>query len=105
MIHPAFAPAYVTLSECYRMLTVLEMMPPGEVIPKVRAACTRALTLDPASVSAQRLLASALAGRAIDNMTEAAALDIGRADELSQQALAAAARSPYAHARIKNINI
>ena len=28
LIHPAFAPAYVTLSECYRMLTVLEMMSP-----------------------------------------------------------------------------
>jgi TolB-like protein/Tfp pilus assembly protein PilF len=56
-----------------------------------------ALALDPTSVSAQCLLASALAGRAIDNMTETGAVDVRRADELSQQAVAAAARMPYAH--------
>ena len=57
----------------------------------------RALALDPRSVLAQSWLASWLAGRAMDNMTESAAADIARADELSRQALAASSRSPYAH--------
>jgi adenylate cyclase len=57
----------------------------------------RALTLDPRSVVAQSSLASALAGRAMDNMAESAAADVARADELSRQALAASSRSPYAH--------
>jgi len=57
----------------------------------------RALTLDPRSVAAQSSLASALAGRAMDNMAESAAADVARADELSRQALAASSRSPYAH--------
>jgi TolB-like protein len=57
----------------------------------------RALALDPRSVLAQSWLASWLAARAIDNMTESGAADVARADELSRQALAASSRSPYAH--------
>jgi adenylate cyclase len=53
--------------------------------------------LDSRSVDAQTALASALAGRAMDNMTESVAGDIARADELSRQALAAAPRNANAH--------
>jgi tetratricopeptide (TPR) repeat protein len=52
-----------------------------------------ALGLDPQSVDAQSYLASALAGRVLDNMTGSAA-DLARADELARQALAASPRSP-----------
>jgi tetratricopeptide (TPR) repeat protein len=58
---PSFAPAYATLAECYRMLTVLEMMPPAEVVPKMRAACEQALRLDASSSEAHAALAGVLA--------------------------------------------
>ena len=57
----------------------------------------RALTLDPRSVEAQSLLAIALAGRVLDNMTNSAAADIARAEGLVGQALAASPRNPLAH--------
>jgi adenylate cyclase len=57
----------------------------------------RALTLDPGSVEAQSRLASLLAGRVLDNMTETDAADIARAERLAGQALAASPRSPLAH--------
>jgi TolB-like protein/Tfp pilus assembly protein PilF len=56
-----------------------------------------ALALDPRSVEAQAWLAAALAGRVIRGVTVSAAADIQRATELSEQALAAAPRSPHAH--------
>jgi tetratricopeptide (TPR) repeat protein len=59
--HPSYAPAYVTLAECYRMLTVLEMMPPAEVVPKMKAACRQALTLDATSAQAHAAFADVLA--------------------------------------------
>ena len=57
----------------------------------------RALVLDPGSVDAQSRLASLLAGRVLDNMTDTAAADIARAEGLAGQALAASPRSPLAH--------
>jgi adenylate cyclase len=56
-----------------------------------------ALALDPQSVEAQSRLATLLAGRVLDNMTETAAADIVRAEGLVGQALAASPRSPLAH--------
>jgi TolB-like protein/Tfp pilus assembly protein PilF len=57
----------------------------------------RALALDPQSVEAQSRLASSLAGRVLDNMTDMAAADISRAERLAEQALATSDRSPLAH--------
>ena len=57
----------------------------------------QALALDPRSVEAQAWLAAALAGRVIRGVTASAAADMQRATELSEQALAAAPRSPHAH--------
>jgi tetratricopeptide (TPR) repeat protein len=57
----------------------------------------RALTLDPGSVGAQSWLASSLASRLMEGMTDSRAVDIARAEGLSRQALAASPRSPLAH--------
>jgi TolB-like protein/DNA-binding winged helix-turn-helix (wHTH) protein/Tfp pilus assembly protein PilF len=57
----------------------------------------RALALDPRSVEAQSLLATALANRVLDYMSASTEADIARAEELTDQALAASPRSPLAH--------
>ena len=57
----------------------------------------RALTLDPRSVEAKSWLASELAARAMDEMTDSAAADIARAEGLAGQALAASPSNPLAH--------
>jgi adenylate cyclase len=57
----------------------------------------RALALDPRSVEAQSLLAGALTGRVLNNMTDTAAADIARAEGLAGQALAASPLTPLAH--------
>jgi adenylate cyclase len=57
----------------------------------------RALALDAQSVEAQSRLATALAARVLDNMTDTAAADILRAERLAGQALAASPRNPLAH--------
>ena len=57
----------------------------------------RALALDPLSAETQSYLAMGLAGRVLANMTDSAAVDLERAQELSDQALAALPRSPLAH--------
>jgi adenylate cyclase len=57
----------------------------------------RALALDPQSIEAQSLLAWALAGRVLDNVTDSGATDIVRAEELVAQALAVSPRNPTAH--------
>jgi adenylate cyclase len=57
----------------------------------------RALTLDPRSADTQTTLAAALAGRALNNMTDSAAVDLDRARGLIDQALAATPRSSLAH--------
>ena len=56
-----------------------------------------ALALDPRSVEGQSLLATALANRILDYMTGSTAADIERAEELTDQALAASPRNPLAH--------
>jgi adenylate cyclase len=56
-----------------------------------------ALTLDPRSVEAQSWLAHALAGRTHFQMTDSAAADIERAEELVGRALATSPRLPIAH--------
>jgi len=56
-----------------------------------------ALAFDPQSVDAQSRLATVLAARVLDNMTDMAATDILRAERLAGQALAASPRSPLAH--------
>ena len=57
----------------------------------------QALTLDPHSVEAQSRLATALASRLLDNMSDTIDADIERANQLAEQALAAAPGSPLAH--------
>jgi adenylate cyclase len=57
----------------------------------------RALALDPRSVEAQSRLATALASRVLNYMSNSTAADLARAEELADQALAAAPRSPLAH--------
>ena len=56
-----------------------------------------ALALDPSSVEAQSRLASVLVGRVLDNLTDAAADDVARAEELAGQALAESPHSHFAH--------
>jgi adenylate cyclase len=56
-----------------------------------------ALALDPSSVEAQSLLATALTNRVLDYMSDSNAADIERAEGLIAQALAASPRSPLAH--------
>jgi TolB-like protein/class 3 adenylate cyclase len=63
----------------------------------------RALALDPQSAEAQSLLANALAGRVLDQMTDTAVVDIARALDLVGQALAASPRSPVARYAKANI--
>jgi TolB-like protein/DNA-binding winged helix-turn-helix (wHTH) protein len=57
----------------------------------------RALAVDPGSVAAQGWLASALAARVLDTMSDAREADITRAERLADQALAAAPGSPLPH--------
>jgi adenylate cyclase len=57
----------------------------------------RALALDPHSVETHSRLASLLAARVLDNMTDMAAADILRAERLAEQGLAASPRNPLAH--------
>ena len=56
-----------------------------------------ALAIDPGYVAAQGWLASALAARVLDQMSDSAAADTARAERLAEQALTAAPRSPLAH--------
>jgi TolB-like protein len=57
----------------------------------------RALALDPASAEAQSRLASALAGRVLDEISDTPAADIASAEGLVAKALAASPRNAYAH--------
>ncbi len=57
----------------------------------------RALALDPRSAEAQSLLAYVYAFRVLNQMTDTRAVDIGRAEELVAQALAASPRNPLVH--------
>jgi adenylate cyclase len=57
----------------------------------------RAMALDPQSVEAQTQLATALMARVLDDMTDSAAVDIKRAEDLAERALAAAPGGALAH--------
>jgi adenylate cyclase len=57
----------------------------------------RALALDPRSAEAQSLLAGVLAGRVLGELTDSAAADIARAEELIGHALATSPTSALAH--------
>ena len=57
----------------------------------------RALALDPDSPRAQGLLATALASRVLDDMTESAGSDIAQAEVLADRALAASPQVPLSH--------
>jgi TolB-like protein/class 3 adenylate cyclase/tetratricopeptide (TPR) repeat protein len=57
----------------------------------------RALVFDPRSVEAQSRLASALAGRVLDDMTPSGAADIRCAEEMVGRALALSPNNPQAH--------
>jgi tetratricopeptide (TPR) repeat protein len=66
-------------------------------MPSGSACFERALALNPQSVDAQTWLAIALAGRALDQLSDSPAVDIGRAERLITQALAASPRSYFMH--------
>lgn len=57
----------------------------------------RALALEPQSAEPQGWLAAALALRTLDDMADAAAVDLARAADLAALALAASPRSAFAH--------
>ena len=57
----------------------------------------RALAVDPLSVEAQSSLATSLAGRVLDGMTDTLAADVQRAEELVGSALAVSPRNPHTH--------
>jgi tetratricopeptide (TPR) repeat protein len=57
----------------------------------------RALALEPTSIDAQGWLAAILTARVLNGMTDTAAADAERADQLIVQALTASPRSPVAH--------
>jgi hypothetical protein len=59
-------------------------------------ACSSALTLDPGSIEAQSWLATELASRALDGLTDTPAADIARAEELVAQAVTASPRNQHA---------
>ena len=71
--------------------------PSRERYAEALALYEHALALDPQSVDAKSGLATWLAGRVIDNMTDTAAADLARAEKLAGQALAASPRNPFAH--------
>ena len=57
----------------------------------------KALSLAPGSVDTLALLATALAGRVLEHMTDSAAADLERAERLIEQVLAISPRHPLAH--------
>ena len=57
----------------------------------------KALSLDPSSIDTKAFLAAALAGRVLEQLSETAAEDIDRAEQLVEQVLAASPRHTLAH--------
>jgi adenylate cyclase len=57
----------------------------------------RALSLDPASAEAKSLLASILAARALDRMTDTSTEDFARTEAVVREVLTVSPRSPIAH--------
>jgi adenylate cyclase len=81
----------------FRASAALYKPPTRENYIEVISLLERALALDPRSADAQSRLASVLAGRVLNNMTESPAADLERATELGEQALASSPGSPLAH--------
>jgi TolB-like protein/DNA-binding winged helix-turn-helix (wHTH) protein/tetratricopeptide (TPR) repeat protein len=76
---------------------LLAKPPARETRAEAIALFERALALDPRSVAAQSWLARTLAAREPDQMTDAAAADVARAEGLVEGALAASPRNALAH--------
>jgi hypothetical protein len=57
----------------------------------------RALAVDPRSVEALSFLATSLAGRVLDGITDTPTADVQRAESLVKSALAVSPRNPRAH--------
>jgi TolB-like protein/Flp pilus assembly protein TadD len=68
-----------------------------EVYAKAVSLFERALALDAGSIDAQSWLATELASRALDGLTDTPAADIARAEELASQAVTASPRNQHAH--------
>src|SRR5437660_118217 len=68
-----------------------------EVYAEAIGLFEHALALDSQSVEAQSLLASCLVSRVLNGLTDSAAGDIARTEELADRALATSTRSPAAH--------
>jgi adenylate cyclase len=80
-----------------RGLAAMMKPPSRDNYAEVIRLLERALALEPRSVEAQSFLAVALTGAVFGNMTNSAAADLKRAEDLARQALAASPRSPLAH--------
>jgi tetratricopeptide (TPR) repeat protein/TolB-like protein len=57
---PGYALAYAGLADSYDLIAFYDFLPPKDVLPKWRAAATRAIDLDPAIAEAQASLADML---------------------------------------------
>ena len=57
-LDPALAEAHALMGDSFRLLALYGFAPPGEVMPKARAAAERALMLDPLQVEALATLAN-----------------------------------------------
>jgi tetratricopeptide (TPR) repeat protein len=68
-----------------------------EVYANAVSLFERALALDAGSIEAQSWLATELASRALDGLTDTPAADIARAEELATQAVTASPRNQHAH--------
>jgi serine/threonine protein kinase/Tfp pilus assembly protein PilF len=54
---PSYALAYAGLADCYNLLSIFSVLPPGEAIPKARATVLKALEIDDALPEAHASLA------------------------------------------------
>jgi adenylate cyclase len=68
-----------------------------DVYAKAVSLFERALALDAGSIEAKSWLATELASRALDGLTDTPAADIARAEELAAQAVTASPRNQHAH--------
>ena len=85
------------LDYIFRGRATLAKPPSRESYTEAIGSFERALALDPGSAEAQSLLAGALLGRVLDEMSSSTANDIKRAQELVTKAVAAAPASALAH--------
>jgi adenylate cyclase len=85
------------LDYIFRARAIMNKPPLRDNYTQAISLFERALTLDPRSVRAQSSLASVLAGRLLNNMTDSPAADLERAEALSEQAMASSPGSPLVH--------